>query len=119
MGGALALHSGLHINQELGGIFTCSSFLNRGSIVYDSIRNKTTNKETLPEVLMFHGERDSVVPIEWGRETQDGLKCVGIKTEFIPIKNTMHELKKSELLKLQEWIGQQLPPLETDITNKL
>lgn len=57
MGGALALHSAYHLNTELGGVFACSSFLNKGSIVYDSIRNRKDKTSALPELLMFHGDR--------------------------------------------------------------
>lgn len=55
MGGALALHTGYHLNQELGGVFAMSSFLNQNSIVYDSIKNSKSNR--LPKLLMFHGDR--------------------------------------------------------------
>lgn len=55
MGGALALHAGYHLNHELGGVFAMSAFLNKNSIVYDSIRNRKTL--TLPRLLMFHGDR--------------------------------------------------------------
>ena len=55
MGGALALHTGYHLNQNLAGVFAMSSFLNHNSIVYDSLRN--TQNRTLPKLLMFHGDR--------------------------------------------------------------
>lgn len=55
MGGALALHTGYHLNQNLAGVFAMSSFLNQNSIVYDSIKN--TQTRTLPKLLMFHGDR--------------------------------------------------------------
>lgn len=57
MGGALAMHTGFHINQSLAGVFAISSFLNRGSIVYDSLKNRTNSLKPLPNFLMFHGER--------------------------------------------------------------
>lgn len=55
MGGALALHTGYHLNQDLAGVFAMSSFLNNNSIVYDSIRNSKT--KSYPKLLMFHGDR--------------------------------------------------------------
>lgn len=55
MGGALALHTGYHLNQGLAGVFAMSSFLNNNSIVYDSIRS--SQSRTLPKLLMFHGDR--------------------------------------------------------------
>lgn len=121
MGGALALHSGFHVNQELAGIFTCSSFLNDNSIVFDTLRARQNqqNPNQLPKLLMYHGERDSLVPISWGKETYDELQNLGVSGEFKTLKNTLHELKASELLEIQEWILRILPPLESEITTKL
>lgn len=56
MGGALALHTAYHLNRDLAGAFAISSFLNTGSIVYDSL-GCVTEDERLPDLLMFHGER--------------------------------------------------------------
>lgn len=55
MGGALALHTALHVNRELAGVFTCSSFLNDDSLVFESLRS---NQQPLPKLLMYHGDRD-------------------------------------------------------------
>lgn len=118
MGGALALHTGYHINQSVGGVFACSSFLNRNSIVYEHLKTREADVQ-IPELLMFHGARDQLVPMVWGDETFKNLTELGIKGEYIPIKNTMHELKTAELTKLEEWIMEKLPPIETDLQNKL
>lgn len=69
MGGALALHSGFHLNHELAGVFACSSFLNDNSIVYETLskRQKQRINTPLPKLLMYHGARDSLVPIAWGK----------------------------------------------------
>lgn len=55
MGGCLAMHTGYHLNQSLGGVFALSAFLNSNSIVYESLdANKSTE---LPKLKMFHGAR--------------------------------------------------------------
>lgn len=118
MGGALGLHTAYHLNRELAGVFVCSSFLNNGSIVYESLRNSPSNG-TWPKLLMFHGDRDNVVPLEWGRKTYDQLKELGVQGEFVTLRNTMHELKAKELCDLQQWILDNLPPLESDLAKKL
>lgn len=56
MGGALSLHTAYHVEQNLAGVFACSSFLNDGSIVYDSIKNRSSDQK-LCNLLMFHGDR--------------------------------------------------------------
>ncbi|XP_059608411.1 lysophospholipase-like protein 1 [Phlebotomus argentipes] len=119
MGGALAMHTGFHINQSLAGVFAISAFLNKGSVVYDSLKTRTNADKSLPNFLMFHGDRDSLVPLKWGKETFDNLLDHGVRGTFVPVRNTMHELKKSELLQLKDWISTVLPPLESDLTNKL
>ncbi|XP_017855954.1 PREDICTED: lysophospholipase-like protein 1 [Drosophila arizonae] len=119
MGGALALHAGYHLNTGLAGVFAHSSFLNRKSIVYESLESQKPTQSTLPELRMYHGERDTLVPLEWGLETFESLQKLGVTGTFTPLKNTLHELKRSSLLDLQEWIAKKLPPLSTEIANKL
>lgn len=118
MGGALGLHTGFHVNRNLAGVFACSSFLNNDSIVYESLRN-ISDGEKLPKLLMFHGDRDSLVPADWGKKTFDQLSSLGVKGDFVILKNTMHELKIKEMVELQQWISDVLPPLESDLANKL
>ncbi|XP_017103213.2 lysophospholipase-like protein 1 [Drosophila bipectinata] len=116
MGGALALHTGYHLRPELAGVFAHSSFLNRGSVVYESLQNRS---QALPELRMFHGERDTLVPQEWGKETFDTLKKLGVNGTFHPLRNTLHELKTASLTDLQQWILEKLPPLDKHVQNKL
>lgn len=63
--------------------------------------------------------RDSLVPPEWGRKTFEQLKLRGVEGEFSTLKNTLHELKKNELVDLEKWLLELLPPLESDLQNKL
>jgi hypothetical protein len=39
--------------------------------------------------------------------------------DFVPLKHTLHELKKVEMLELEKWLQEVLPPLENDLQNKL
>lgn len=55
MGGCLAMHTGFHLNQNLGGVFALSAFLNNESVVYESLEGADTS--TLPKLKFFHGER--------------------------------------------------------------
>lgn len=117
MGGSLAIHTGYHVNTDLAGVFACSAFLNKDSIVYESLKSKP--HERLPELLMFHGDRDTIVRPEWGSSTFNKLQELGVIGEFVAIKNTLHELKTRELVQIQEWLSKILPPIEIDINNKL
>lgn len=120
MGGALAMHIGYHCNPKVAGVIACSSFLNRGSIVFDSLKNRSADQSSsLPDLLMFHGLRDDLVPAKWGQESFDKLVELGVKGEFVPLKNTLHELKKVEMQQIRTWILEKLPPIESDLNNKL
>ena len=68
MGGALALHTGFHVHPEIRGVFACSSFLNNDSIVYESLKTRNSN-DGKADLIMFHGDRDTLVPLEWGQRT--------------------------------------------------
>lgn len=120
MGGCLALHSGYHLNNQLAGVFALSSFLNNDSIVFDTLRsNQNKPNIELPKLLMYHGERDSLVPSSWGKESYDELISLGVQGDFRILKNTLHELKANQLLELHDWIVKLLPPLDKDLQNKL
>lgn len=115
MGGALALYSGFHVNRNVRGIFTCSSFLNDNSVVYDTLKSLPDDEKLkLPKLLMFHGERDTLVPPDWGLETFNQLKSCGVDGDWRILKNAMHEIKANQLNEVHEWITELLPPLDTD-----
>lgn len=121
MGGALALHSGYHLYQNLAGIFACSSFLSDDSTVFETLQTQKPQSHScrLPKMLMFHGESDSYVPVSWGKETFDELAQLGVDGEFKPLKNTNHELKAKELRDIHQWVLKRLPPLDSDVDHKL
>lgn len=61
-----------------------------------------------------------MVPPAWGRTSFEELQKLNVEGEFVPLKNTMHELKKHELLRLMEWIEKTLPQQDQDVPqNKL
>lgn len=117
MGGGLALHSGYHLDLDLAGIFTCSSFLADDSIVFDTLRTRKTqiNSGHLPKLLMYHGLSDFFVHLAWGKETFDELVENGVEGEFKSLENTAHELNADELREIRAWIFKQLPPLRSDV----
>ena len=106
MGGALAMHIGLRHLPNVAGIFALSSFLSYTSSIY----RLPKQPNGFPPLLMCHGDRDTLVPHEWGEHTYKTLTTqLGVKGEFHTITNALHELKKKEIIKLQEWLNKQLP----------
>lgn len=112
MGGAVALHSAYRFTPGLAGVFALSSFLNKNSAVYSELRSEST------PLYMAHGEKDTMVPISWGKKTFEELTKLNVKGEFVPLVYTLHELKKSELEGLFRWINQLLPTLDGDHDSK-
>ncbi|XP_053695463.1 lysophospholipase-like protein 1 [Sabethes cyaneus] len=113
MGGALSLHTAYHLNRDLLGVFAISSFLNTGSIVYDSLECVTA-EEKIPELLMFHGEKDELVPIEWGQTTFNELTKLGVRGKFVPHRSAYHEIKKDQLEQVIEWVNKLIPEPRED-----
>lgn len=52
MGGAMALHLALRYHQDVAGVFALSSFLNKGSVVYQV--NAFQRQDTLRRVLSLY-----------------------------------------------------------------
>lgn len=107
MGGSMALQMGYRFRPEVGGVFSLSSFLNRGSKVYEVL--KTSQDANYPPLFMCHGERDDVVPYEWGDETFRDLRELQIKGEFHTFPRMFHTLCRKELEMLHHWLLQILP----------
>lgn len=108
MGGALAMHVGFRFLPQVAGVFALSSFLSYTSSIYELPKQSSG----MPSLLMCHGDRDTLVPHQWGEHTFKTLTTeYGVKGQFHTIPNALHELKKKEILLLQEWLNKQLPPL--------
>ncbi|VDD92676.1 unnamed protein product [Enterobius vermicularis] len=77
MGGALALYAGLTYDKPLGGILGLSSFLIRK----DKIPQSCTANRNIP-ILMGHGDRDFLVPLQFGQLTEKYLKAFNPNVEL-------------------------------------
>lgn len=114
MGGCLAMHIGFHVDQRLAGVFACSSFLNENSIVYNTLKTQQ-NAENLPKLLMFHGTKDDLVPLDWAESSCKQLKQLGVDGELRVLEDVPHKLRAHQLNELKEWIMDVLPPISTDL----
>lgn len=107
MGGALSFHLAYRFKRSLAGCCTMSAFLNDNSVVYEALKKAGT--ENAPPLLQFHGDADSLVPIAWGEETFKILNELGIKGEFVRLKNIDHELTSPVIKRLKAWLLNVLP----------
>jgi predicted esterase len=87
MGGGIALHL-IHYLTELGnfqflkkikGIFTAGSFLVSSSTAFSPsvLASLQSNNVSIPPILMMHGECDSLISVEWGKQTSVQFHLVG------------------------------------------
>ncbi|XP_043503578.1 lysophospholipase-like protein 1 [Polistes fuscatus] len=103
MGGALSLYLAYKCNLSLGGCIAMSSFLNKNSMVYQHLENNKPN--VMPPLLQFHGSSDTLVPIQWGEETYNNLKKLGVNATFVPLQRTEHELIETEIQQFIYWVN--------------
>ncbi|XP_003216072.1 lysophospholipase-like protein 1 [Anolis carolinensis] len=106
MGGGMAMHLAYRYHQDVAGVFALSSFLNKNSVVYQALKKEG---QEVPELFQCHGTADELVLYSWGEETNKMLTSLGVTTTFLSLPNLYHEMNKSELEKLQEWILKKLP----------
>lgn len=62
---------------------------------------------------------DPFIPMKWGERTFEELKKRGVKGDFLPVKSNSHELKSRMLIDIENWIREIVPPLNSDLSNKL
>lgn len=106
MGGAMALHMGYRFFPQVAGVFALSSFLNFDSAVYEALRKRKEEgiNTPLPPLCCFHGDCDQLVYSDWGKKTFKRLTNLGVQGNFYVVKGMTHEMKKTELVMLYDWI---------------
>lgn len=117
MGGCISMHMAYHIHRQLAGVFAFSTYLSYDSVIFDSLQD--LKSVHLPKLLMIHGDKDELLLYKWGQIAFSELTRLGVHGEFLTLKDVKHEMKTSELLYLEKWIYNVLPPFETDLVHKL
>ncbi|XP_071648459.1 lysophospholipase-like protein 1 [Temnothorax longispinosus] len=107
MGGCLALHLAYRFRPAVAGCFAMSSFLNKGSIIYEHLKMNPENGKV--PLVQYHGTVDALAPIEWGEESAKNLKDLGVNVKFIPLQNAEHELTRAEIKSWKDWLLDILP----------
>ncbi|XP_072745385.1 lysophospholipase-like protein 1 [Anoplolepis gracilipes] len=102
MGGCLALHLAYRYKTSLAGCFVMSSFLNKGSAIYEHLKAKPEHNKV--PLIQYHGTIDALVPFEWGEESAKNLKELGVNVKFIPLQNIDHELSRPEIQSWKDWL---------------
>jgi len=101
MGGGLSLHAlRKQMTLKLRGIFCISSFAPENSSILTEL---TSQGKTIP-VMMMHGEQDSLISYQWGKQTSANFLLKDIKIQFETYPDLDHEMSEDELSDLIKWI---------------
>jgi phospholipase/carboxylesterase len=98
-GGAVALHAGLRHPERLAGLMGLSCYLLRA----DSLDEEAASANADVPMLLCHGNRDPMVPIDLGRASRDALQARGHGVEWheYPIE---HSVSLPELRDVAAWL---------------
>jgi phospholipase/carboxylesterase len=102
-GGAIALQTGLRYPQRLAGVMALSTYLPlRESVAKEA---SAANKD-IP-ILMCHGLRDPIVPLELGNASHDVLKNLGYRIDWrtYPME---HQVCMEEVTDIANWLQARL-----------
>jgi phospholipase/carboxylesterase len=99
MGGAVALATGVMLEQTLAGIIGLSTFLfpPEKTGLQSAAANRTT------PVFMAHGEYDPVVPLAFGEATRDQLLVMGHSIDW-HVYGMPHAVCAEEIAELRIWL---------------
>jgi phospholipase/carboxylesterase len=73
-GAMMALHTGLRLESEIGGIIALSGRLIKPELLSSEIKS-------YPKVMLSHGRDDQIVPYSFMKEAQIELESLGVKVE--------------------------------------
>jgi len=102
-GGALALHTGLRLEQPLAGLIALSTYLP----LRDRIEVELNHVQKRTPICIMHGRQDEVVPIEFAELSFEILKHQGLDCRWH--EYTMeHNLCADQIIDIKEFIVNQL-----------
>lgn len=103
-GGAVALNAGLRYSQRLAGIMGLSTYLP----LPESIAAEAAAANRSTPILLCHGLRDPVLPIQMGMAARDLLQGQGHVVEWrsYPME---HQVCMEEIVDISAWLQARLP----------
>ena len=108
MGGHMALQTSFRSKyaSDIAGVVALSCFLSTDSPLWEVIRTSVAAKPALLQrpVLMMHGNRDRLIPLEWGEVTSTRLQQEGLNLSFSPVPRLGHDLCEQQLSSILEWM---------------
>merc|ERR1712060_47655 len=89
--------------SELAGIFVLSSYACDDSPMWDVLKANATRRR--PPLFQRHGAADHYILPAWGTATAKRLHVEGgVEVDFGLVEGLSHELAKTEMDQLMEWL---------------
>ena len=102
-GGAIALHTGLRYPQPLAGILALSTYLPLAA----RLEAEMSAASLAIPIMMAHGTRDPVVPLQLAEQSRDRLRQAGYQVDWHTYAMP-HSVSPEELLDVRRWLLQRL-----------
>jgi phospholipase/carboxylesterase len=98
-GGAVALDTGLRLEESLAGIMALSTYL----VLEDEVEGERSTANAQVPILQAHGTHDPMVPVTRGQAARDQLTSMGYAVHWqeYPMQ---HEVCPDELVLIGEWL---------------
>jgi phospholipase/carboxylesterase len=103
-GGAIALHTGLRFPETLGGIVALSTLLPTA----EQLKTERASANDKTPILMAHGILDSMVAVEYGKQTCDELKAMQYPVEWYDFMME-HSVCVEEIERIADFINRIFP----------
>lgn len=102
-GGAIALQTALRYPQRLGGVMALSTYLPLSQTL--AAEAAPANRDV--PILMCHGSRDPIVPMQLGQASRDALQALKYAVEWhsYPME---HQVCMEEVLDISTWLQARL-----------
>lgn len=104
-GGAIALHTGLRYPEPLAGILALSTYL---PLAARLAAEMSPASRTVP-IMMAHGTRDPVVPLQLAEQSRDRLLQAGYHVDWHTY-DMPHAVYPQEIVDIRRWLERQLGP---------
>jgi predicted esterase len=104
-GAVVSMFSVYQYPQKLAGCISLSGYLALADKFAERI--KPVNKDT--PLLMFHGDADQVINVNFGRRSHEALEKMGINAKLTVIPRMPHTATEQELMDVAKWIKERIP----------
>jgi phospholipase/carboxylesterase len=107
-GGAIALHTGLRYPEPLAGILALSTYL---PLAASLEAERSAANRAIP-ILMAHGTRDPLVPLQLAEQSREWLQQAGYHIDWHTYAMP-HAVYPEEIADVKRWLVQRLGPVTT------